>query len=104
MRSYVHMEFCLRILGEFGIVYKGIWTHQNATTEEMVSDVVALKSIKSMYVCVYVCLCIYTYVHIYIHITVLLLIDGIKPIPVLRYDDYLQYQIPFGLLIKFLVA
>ena len=59
------MEFCLRILGEFGIVYKGIWTHQNATTEEKVSDVVALKSIKSMYVCIYVCM--YTYVRIYVY-------------------------------------
>ena len=55
-----------------------------------------------MYLCVYVYIC--TYIRIYVHITVLLLIDGIKPIPVLRYDDYLQYQIPFGLLIKFLVA
>ena len=35
-------------LGEFGLVYKGIWTHQNVENEEIVSDVVALKSIKSM--------------------------------------------------------
>ena len=43
----------LLILGEFGLVYKGIWAHQNTTTEEMVSDVVALKSVKSTYVVMY---------------------------------------------------
>ena len=36
-------------LGKFGLVYKGTWTHQNDENGEMVSDVVALKSIKSMH-------------------------------------------------------
>ena len=39
-------------LGEFGCVYKGIWTQTTVEKEEM-SDVVAIKTIKSMYTCVY---------------------------------------------------
>lgn len=44
-------------LGEFGCVYKGIWT-QITAEKEKISDVVAVKTIKSML----------TYVHIHVHI------------------------------------
>ena len=39
-------------LGEFGCVYKGIWT-QTTVEKEEISDVVAIKTVKSMYTCVY---------------------------------------------------
>ena len=35
-------------IGEFGCVYKGIWTQKTAE-KERISDVVAVKTIKSMF-------------------------------------------------------
>ena len=45
----------LYYLGEFGRVYKGIWTH-TTVEKEKISDVVAVKTIKSMHACIY-CIC-----------------------------------------------
>ena len=39
------------LIGEFGCVYKATWTQ--TTTEDKVTDVVAVKTIKSMLTCSY---------------------------------------------------
>ena len=41
------MLYCFYQLGEFGCVYKGIWTHTTASKEK-VSDVVAVKTVKGI--------------------------------------------------------
>ena len=48
-----YKNICVKIfnlLGEFGCVYKGLWTQKELKT----SDVVAIKTIKSMQACSYV--------------------------------------------------
>ena len=42
----MNYEFCI---GEFGRVYKGLWTHRSSVDGQEIIEEVAVKTIKSMY-------------------------------------------------------